>query len=276
VAVSGEPEGAQDVFLRVYSDAENQAASNVYAVDLWFCHGGLQPDGLNTIRITSAGEFTVEEQRDHAEGSHVSTVTGVLSFDGGRIVYDTTRSRRAQVASAGASYGGFKADHEITADNTITSKTYGNYSGGSSKSYIVMSFSGTGPESLRFLAGAFKERNNGGGAPPDTDMIGSTEYRDPFYAASPGSALESLLDTVDLGSDPFYASPPSLSIDTSAFSCGATPDIAVALDFANPAAAAVRTVCENGHTSERMRFCESDPTVEAAQMALPGTCFGPH
>jgi hypothetical protein len=272
VAVSGEPEGEQQVFLRVYSEAENRAAGNLYAVDIWFCPGEEPPRGFNRIRIANLGEFTVEDQFREDEGTHISTVTGYLAFEGGRMIYDTTRSRRALVSSTHL-FGSFKADHEIRPDNTIASRSYDGFGGGTRKAYVVTSFSGTGPESLRFLAGAFKERSSWDSF--ESERLGSTEFRDTFYAASPGSALEGRLAAVDLGSDDFFATPPSASVDTSGFSCDLTPDLAVALDLSNPTIRAAVEPCES-RLWERMHFCHEDPTVRAAEMAFPAACFGPH
>src|SRR6185295_16949535 len=67
VSVSGEKEGAHDVFLRVHGEDENQAAGDLYAVDLWYCGGAPQPKGFDHIRITEAGEFTAEQQEGHED-----------------------------------------------------------------------------------------------------------------------------------------------------------------------------------------------------------------
>jgi len=274
VSVSGEKEGAHDVFLRVHGEDENQAAGDLYAVDLWYCGGAPQPKGFDHIRITDAGEFTAEQQEGHEDGAYVATISGFVTFTNGQVVYDTTRSRRAQVASSHPG-GSFKADHQIAGDNTIASKSYDVFDGGTHMSYVIASFSGSDVDTLRFLAGAFKERNSNGGGPSQPDFVGSTEYRDGYYAASPGSALESGLETVAFDSDPFYAAPPSIAVDASAYSCATVPDVAVAIDFANPAGAAVKARCET-RVYDRMHFCHEDPTVHSAEQNVGPVCYGPH
>ena len=116
---------------------------------------------------------------------------------------------------------------------------------------------------------ALKERHTFG---PQSDIVGSTEYRDGYYAASPGSALETRLAAVDFATDPFYAAPPAVAVDASAFSCTMAADVAVAIDFANPAGAAVRAKCE-ARLYDRMHFCHDDPAVSSAQAALLRSSF---
>ena len=275
VAVSGQGNGGQNVFLRVASEEENTAAGNLYGVDLWFCKAGdsAPASGFERIRISNAGELTSEDQESDDGGSNVSTITGFVSFQNGTLVYDTARSRHVVIGSQHGD-GSFKADHTVAADNTISSKTYDTFGGsGGNKSYVVASFSGSGADSLRFLAGAFKERHTGG--PSSDDVRGSTEFRDTFYAASPGNPLESRLDAVDLGSDPFYASPPSVTVDASAYSCSTAPDVAVTLDFANPAIAPLQALCEH-REFQNMHFCHDDPAVQAAEQHYGPACGGPH
>ena len=139
----------------------------------------------------------------------------------------------------------------------------------------MSSFSGTGPDSLRFLAGGFKERNSQGGGGFSQGFTGSTEFRSTLYAASPGSALEGRLAAVDLGTDDFYATPASGAIDAAGFDCAAAADIEVALDFLNSTAQAIQQTCEQ-RLWERMHFCHDDPTVQAAEQAFQQHCMGPH
>jgi hypothetical protein len=273
VNVSGEEEGAQTVFLRVHGEDENTAAGDLYAVDLWFCRGGPTVRGFNTIRITTAGEFSSDEQDDHEDGTFVATVSGFVTFANGEVIFDTSRTRRAQLRSSRPE-GGFKADHQIAGDNTIASRSYDTFGSESRMSYVVASFSGTSIDTLSFLAGAFKERHSRPGEQVQPDFVGSTEYRSTYYAASPGSALESRLD-VSFDSDPFYAGPPSVTVDTSGYSCGVTPDVELALDFATPAGQAIRGRCEV-RTFDRMHFCHDDPVVSQAEMGVGPACYGPH
>ena len=266
VDATGDQDGAQTVFIRVYGSATNAAAGNLYAADLWFCPvGQTTPRGFNRIRIGTDGAYSLEDDGTEQMGSHADVVTGFVSFVDGQIAWDTTRPRRAAVAFSGDG-GSSKADHEIDADDTIASKALDLYGGNLDKSYVVSSFSGTDADTLRFLSGAFKGQDGMGGA-----YFGSTEFRSTYYAASPGAALESRLSAVDLGTDEFYAAPASVTVDTSGFACDTTADVELALDFTNDAAQAVKATCEH-RLWERMRFCDDDPTVQAASMA----CMGPH
>ncbi len=272
VHVNGDAK-SQTVFLRVHSEDENTAAGDLYATDLWYCRGNPTADGFDRIRITTGGVITAEEQQAEDDGSHVATVTGAVTFTDGAVVYDTTQTRVAEVAGV-QSGGGFKAAHEIRPDNTFASRSFDTFGGGTSRSYVVASFSGGSVDALRFLAGAFKERHDDPQHGAQPDFAGSTEYRSTYYAASPGSALEARLADVDFDTDPFYADPPSVRVDASAYSCETTPDVEVAIDFANPAGAAIRQQCE-AHVYEGSEYCHDDPAVHAAEAGYPTACSGP-
>jgi hypothetical protein len=272
VDVTGDQDGAQTVFIRVYSTGENRAAGDLYAADLWFCpQGQSDPRGFNSVRIGSDGQFSYEDDGTEPMGSHADAVTGFVSFSDGQIAYDTTRSRQAQGSWAGTG-GSSKSDHEIDPDDTMASKARNDYGGNVDKSYTVSSFSGSDADGLRFLAGAFKEVDSTGGGVP---FVGAAEFRSTYYAAAPGSALVSRLSAVDLASDDFYAAPASVTVDVSSFSCTAAADVEVALDFTNAEAQAVKQTCEH-QLWQHMQFCENDPTVQAASTAFQSACMPPH
>jgi hypothetical protein len=284
VAVTGDPggrEGNQDVFLRVSPEAANRAAGNFYKVDLWFCNQGPSAParGYDRITIERTGHYTDESAEtssgDGQGGNHVATIEGYLTFADGNVSYDRTRGRRARVEAV---FGGnaFRGDVEITSDDTMLVKTYDAGAWGARMGYVVNAFSGTGPDTLRFLAGAFKERHSFDGVTFNPEQMGATEFRTSFYAAAPGSELVAALDAVDLLADPFYATPPSPAVDTSGLACDATPDVVLALDFTNPTVRAASAPCED-RRFEGMHFCHEDADVRQADTNYWSACSpGPH
>jgi hypothetical protein len=283
VAINRDPGGggSQVVFLRVYGEAANHAAGNFYHVDLWFCKNGpsAPPRGYDRITIDTAGHFvdvsSESESGDGNGGAHVSTVEGYLTFTDGNVAYDTSRPRRARVESEWGDQG-FKSAIEIRTDDTMTVKSYDAGQYGARKAYAVSSFAGTGPDSLRFLAGAFRERQAQDGVTFSNSQTGATEYRSSFYAAAPGSELVTQLDDVDLDSDEFFANPPAPEVDVSGFACDTTPDVELTLDFTNPTVASATAECED-RRFDGMHFCHEDPDVQDAEQNYGPACWpGPH
>ena len=280
VDVNGDPGGSgghQNVFLRVHGDAQNRAAGNFYKVDIWFCKGApTDPaSGYDRLTISNSGHL-VDESADTEGGAdgHVSIVDGYLTFTDGNVSYDTTRGRRARVESAWGP-GSFKGDVEIRSDNTMAVKSYDAGSYGAQKGYVVNAFSGSGPGSLSFLAGAFKGTHSSDGTTFDQTGIGATEFRTSFYAAAPGSELLGQLDAVNLDTDAFYADPPAPSVDASEYACDETPDVELTLDFENAGIRAAVAECDDRRFNG-MHFCHDDPAVQQADMNFWTTCGGPH
>ena len=283
VTVSGDPDGgsgggSKDIFLRVSSAAQNQAAGNFYNVDLWYCKSGPggAADGFDHITIAQSGHLVSESASDGGgQGAYLSTVEGFLTFGDGTIAYDTTKSRHARISAARGSSEGFKGDVEIRNDDTIVTKSYEASQQDTRQAYFVTSFSGTGPASLRFLAGAFMGRNSRNGSGFDDGFTGATEFRTSFYAAAPGSDLKGQLAGVSFDSDDFFASPPVSSVDASGFSCTTTPDVALALDFANATMRAAVAPCAD-RSFDGMHFCHDDQAVNAAESAFFQSCAPGH
>jgi hypothetical protein len=276
VTVSGEPDSggaSKDVFLRIHSAAQNRAEGNFYGADIWFCkNAAASPKGFEKIRIDDAGHLSDESANDdEGGGTFVSTIEGDLTFGDGGIAFDPTKSRRAQVESQRGPTDAFKGEIEVRTDDTIVTKSYEVHGDGAGQAFVVTSFSGTGPDSIRFLAGAFKERHSSGGGVFGDEFTGATEFRSSFYASAPGSALTSQASGVDFDADAFYASPAAPSVDTTAFSCTTAADVAVRLDFANPTMSAAVQPCSD-RSFDNMHFCHDDQAVQAAQQALPQTC----
>ena len=259
----------QRVMLRVANAAANATAGNLYQVDIWFCPltPGGDVRGVDHLTLAGTGELTVLENEGGDDGGvSDNTVTGWVIGSGPGATWDTTKARPADVAS-GRQDGLFKSAIEITGDEIHTRAwaTFGN----DWKSYTATRFSGTGPGDIRFLSGAFEER---GGAQTNT---GTAEYRDPQYLAAPALDLAAEVAGVDLLTDPFFASAPTMpTVDASGFSCDTTADVVVALDFANPAIAAVKTACE-GQRLDGIQFCGNDANIAAAMNNFGSTCTGP-
>lgn len=278
VNVTGDPMGNQSIFLRVASAAQNRDRGNAYEVAIWFCAPGdatAEAEGYNRITIGNDGAFEAVSNESHGgdEEAWLSHVTGFLSYADGEVLWDATRSRRAQVESRHP-FGRFKGDVEIRPDQTIATKSYDvGDNWGARKVYVVTSFTGTDSHDLRFLAGAFKERYSQDGTSFDDGFAGATEYRGTYYAAAPGSSLLGELAAVDFDADAFYAAPASPTVDASAYSCAVAPDVEVLLDMANPAVEAVASACES-RRFDGMHFCHDDTELLAAQQAYFNACTG--
>lgn len=261
--------GSQQVFLKIYGATANRAAGNLYRADLWFCNGDptAVPREYNTMVLTNAGRFEVDSAANEGGygGVRAEEVVGYVTGSGLDLAWDTTRPRTATTVQVRGD-GAYKSAIEIGGDNRILSKGYDLFGSEFHKVYAVAQFSGTGADDVRFLAGAFREKNAFG-----SPFTGAAEFRDTFYAAAPGSALIADANAVDLDSDAFYAAPPALTVDTSGYSCGDTPDVVITMDFANSTLAASVAGCEN-EAFHHMYFCHDDGAVNGASEAFQSTC----
>ena len=248
VTVSGDPGGngdqggdgggTKDIFLRIYSLGQNQAAGNFYNVDIWYCKGGPggAANGFDHIAIEQSGHLVAESTSDgDGEGAYVSTVEGFLTFGDGTIAYDTTHSRHAQVASTRGTSAGYKGDVEYppgrrpsspspTRHRRITARASRSPSPRSRALDPTPSASSPAPS---WVATART-------APPSTT---SAVRRSSAPATTPprrAAISYSSPAGENLDTDDFFATAGAPSVDASGFDCTTTPDVAVALDFANP------------------------------------------
>lgn len=269
VQVTGEDRD-QRVMLRVANADANAAAGDLYQVDIWFCPltPGGAVRGVDHVTLASSGALTVLENEGNDDGSvSVNAVTGWVIGSGPGATWDTSQGRTADVAWGGQ-YGTFKSAVEITGDE-IHTRAWSVFGGGDWKSYTATRFSGTGSTDLRFLSGAFEERSG------SQTNGGTAEYRDPQYVAAPGLDLVAEVGGVDLLTDPFFGTAPAMpTVDATGFSCDTTADVVVALDFANPAVAAVKAACE-GQRLDGIQFCETDPSISSAEQSFASACVGP-
>lgn len=265
VQVTGQ-ERDQRVMLRLPGAAENAAAGNLYAVDLYFCPmtPGASPTGYERLTLGTDGHFVASEAQSEGERSHTSTVDGWVVGSGQSARWDTRRPRTIAV-EFGDVVGTFKAGVEV-GDDVISTRSW-SYFGDDWRSLTVTRFSGSSGSDVRFLAGAFSGASGGG-----QTNTGTAEFRDPFYVTAPGLDLLAQVESVDLATDPFFATPPvAPTVDTTGFSCDVSGDIVVAMDFSNPTIAAIRDECE-GPRLDGLQLCDNDPTVQAAMQNFGSAC----
>lgn len=264
----------ENIFIKIFSQDNNRDNGNQYHVQLWFCSANQSdtPRGYNEITVKTNGVFrSVDAGTDF--GSFESVVQAALSRSGNRLTFDTSRSRSADVVFISEEGFAFKANIDITANNSIKLKTYDAMEGNSRKAYSISRFSGTGIDNLRFLEGAYKDEIF-----QDNELLhsfdGATEFRNTYYAAAGNTELSNQLRSVDFDSNPFYAEEPTLTVDTSAFSCEETPDIVIGMDMSNSALQEVALLCEQNQLNG-MDFCRQDEEVAMAEQTFFAVCsFG--
>ncbi|MCB0352995.1 MAG: hypothetical protein KDD64_05695, partial [Bdellovibrionales bacterium] len=123
---------------------------------------------------------------------------------------------------------------------------------------------------IRFLQGAFRNlepsRNDGG-------FVGSTEYRDAYYASAPdGKLLSKIPSESELLEDSFYDSDPESEFDFSDYSCSETADIVVTMDFSNETLLNSVSTCGE-RPFEGMNFCHENELIRAADENYFDTCI---
>lgn len=260
-------EGKGNIFLQVGSQEKNKAADNLYSVVIWFCHEGeSEVSGYNKVSISKALRLYSEYGADDEFGKSFSSVEGFLSARGNSVVWDPSKTRRSSTVVSDEGGGQFKAEVEITANNLIKVKRVDNFSGSMGKGYIITKYSGSKASDLRFLSGAFMD-NHGG-----ESFTEATQYKNSFYAVDTDSPLLGPVQNEDLNSE-FYTSGFDLDIDTSPYSCDATPDITVSLDFSVATLRESIRECETEQLGN-MHFCHDDPEVRQADENYGEVCRG--
>jgi hypothetical protein len=264
VQVTGQDKD-EHVFLRVANATANAAAGNLYAVDLWFCPTtpGATPNGYEHLTLDHDGHFVATEGHDDDGETNVSTVDGWVVGSGPGATWDTSRPRTVAVQN-GSAQGNFKSAVQLSGD-VISTWSWGVFTG-DWRSFTATRFTATGPADVRLVSGAF----SGAAGPQGT--IGAAEYRDPTYVAAPALDLVSQVSAVDLATDPFFATPPAApTIDTTGYACDAAADVVVAMDFSNPAIAAIRTECE-GPRLDSIRLCDNNAAIQDALNNYATSC----
>lgn len=255
--------GEEDVLIKVYSVGQNSKDGRQYRVDLLFCNGNTS-NGYEINSVDGNGNFTNTSSHEGGgeEGNFAATINAKITADeNGDRIFDNTQDRTANISFVSDNYR-FKSNITVTGDDIIKNKSYNIDPSSSRKAYSVSSFSGTGLSDLRFLAGAFK----------DSNPSNSTEYRDSYFAAAPGSDLVSLLDEVDIDSDSFYSTEPSFSESNLGFNCSTSPNIIVSMDMSNETIQNSVAECEENSQFRDMDFCNRSEDLSNAQNNYFATC----
>jgi hypothetical protein len=142
----------------------------------------------------------------------------------------------------------------------MRTKHYDRSEQGARRVYVVSSFSGSGMNDLRFLAGAHQDEKEGS---PGDGFEACVEYRDTFYAASPNSELCDEAQDGDLNEDSFFESVQDEAGAVPDFDCtNLEPKVVVAMDFTKSSTTALAEECEADRL-DNMNFCKDDDISQA-------------
>ena len=268
----GEDGGASTGILKVFAADQIASSGDLYKYEMAFCEGDSRtPQEVEKTRITSAGAFISQSANvgGGGEGSRFSgTVTAFLRAEGGVLLFDTSRPRRASFTSTNQ-FGGEafsnRSDVIISEGNELTNKEYSLSSRETRKAYSISSFSGSGVTSIRFLEGAIKQSFSSG------DLNGATEFRDRVYVSAPSNRFVTSLDSVDLQSDPFFSGTPEPETVTASVTCTTQADIEVEVTMENDSVRGITAECESERLSGDVRFCSS-AELEEAQNRFNSVC----
>lgn len=269
--------GDENVFIKVYGTGSTEGTSG-YAADLWFCSSANAVTGYEKIRLDDTTFTSTSVGNDF--GNFVSTISAALTTDSsGHKIFDTEKSRSATVYF-GPSDGSFTFLGSVAIDSNdlLTARDYqtGTFGGGStqtSKHSIFANYTGSTMDTLRFSAASFSLQDNYGGSAQS--ITGATEYQDTHYVSvDTGSLLtkaqaEDFSNTIYKGDTSSYTTALKATAD---FSCTATPDVVVAMDFSQSGPKAVATLCENDF--KEMDFCDGTAVgaVRNIVFANQGSC----
>lgn len=277
VNVTGEPQGEgeedsggpQTIFIKVYAQDENKNQKNMYAVDLWFCGESGESNEYNLISISNSGKFEMEGSHQGGGDSSYNVVTGFLAPGSQEAAWDTTQKRTAFLYSQ-RDDGTFKANVEISG-NQILVKQIDTFGGsGTQKAKIATVFSGSSPDTLRFIEGAFNISRGGGDG---DDFKGGTKYGNSYYLSSDDTSVKGKVQSGGFSSDSFYTSI-STDLPARSFSCATTPDIEITLDMSNATMQESVSECEN-QAFRGMHFCHDNELVRQADQNYGSVCSGP-
>lgn len=253
---------SQNVFIRVYGSGTAEAARG-YAADLWFCSptSTTTPDSYETIRINSSNVLTdTSVNHESASNTFVAIINATLTTSGSSYIFDPTQARTGQVYFTPGGSNTFLGSISLTGSSLIA-RDYqtGSFGGGPTstfKHYITSQIVGSSTSSLRFGAAGFSLQNTFSGV--SSNVTGATEYNTFRYTPVTSGSLytsavsEDFSNSIYTGSTSAYA---TLLSGSSAYSCGATPDVTVTMDFSDTAVQGLQTNCENPFSN--MDFCDS-------------------
>lgn len=266
---SVQEDGAMDIYIKVAPQSQNARKGNQYEVELFHCDSSTGDiDEYEHIQIRTNGQY-VSKSRYRDDG--IAFIKGWLTRDGENLVFDPSKDREVTFVSL-EDGSGFGSNVVFKPDNTIRTKHYDRSEQGARRAYAVSSFSGSGMNDLRFLAGAYQDEKEGS---PGDGFEACVEYRDTLYAASPSSELCDEARDVDVNQDSFFESIEDEEVAVPEFDCtNPEPDVVVAMDFTKPSTAALAEECEADRLNN-MNFCRDDDISQAennffAQCGLQG------
>jgi len=256
-------ESSGGMFIRIASRNELDSGSNIYKYDLWDCSGGeIQSREGGVVRLN--GDFISSSSGANEDGSFENVVQGFVISTGGDITFDTSRDRTAKSLYRSQLDGRLSnSSIAITSENELISKQRSEAPGETQRSYAISSFSGSSVSELRFLSGATSmefERSSGNQA-----FMGSSEYRDTFYASAPESSYARRVREFNFTRDRYFTE--SLSnpeVNTSSLSCSPTVDVEVTINMSHPTMTIVRNNCE-GVRLDGFNMCSGDAIFQAQQ-----------
>jgi len=235
-------ESDQDVFIKIHGSDE--AGGDNYKTTLYFCSSGTT-GGYEILTVNkSTGTFTTTDVGSEGGASKSSSVTAYLTVDGsGNIIFDKSKSRSATSTYYQSGGNIFKGDVTITATDLIYAKRYFSSVWGVNRNYSISGFTGSSFDNLRFTEAGYtgKDQRSGSGS---HNYAGSAVFNSTHYTTDTSNALYSEVSGYDFTADSFFTSISAPTVDTSGYSCSATPDAEVTMDFSNSDVQAIQTACE--------------------------------
>ena len=264
----------ESIFIRVSSQTSLSKHKLFYQAQLYFCPEGQDaPRGVNFIDVSDKGEMTLiasNRSDPFGGGAHSISVRGFLTPLSSSTDWDPTKTRNSTVEAIqddGART--LKSDFSITADQLIFIKQRATFSDSIAKNYAVTHFSGSNISNISFLEGAYKGEDTINSV--SREFNGAAEFRDIFYASAPGNYLVPQLTSVDL-TDSFYTQDPTISLDTSPYSCKAKPNIEITLVRGNTTLNSSLGPCFH-REFQNTEFCRTDDNVQRARRNFRDACI---
>jgi len=249
VAVSGDEHGGNmNVFIRVVGS--DNLEGDKYKLELHFCESA-SVTGREVITVDRSTEaYNSTEYGSEENGTHQNSISAYLIKSGTGFDWDPAKGRTGESFFEG-SYGGHsqKYKSKVTLDGSdLTARAISDGDFGVNKNYSLLSITGSGASSLRFLEGAFTNRNE-----PTCDgcnsgtYSGQAQYNGSFYESTASGTYASEIAAYDISADSFFSEAIG-SVDTTSLtdvSCDQTVDYTITMDFSTPAVAALQSTCED-------------------------------
>jgi len=255
-----EGDSGTTMYIRISPSSELTAAGNLYRYDLWDCAGDrITSREAGVVKLN--GDFIATSSGDSEDGAFENIVQGYVTISGRDVTFDTSRDRT--VRQIFSSPGGrlSRSAITVTSANEIISKQRAVSSDENQKSYSVSSFSGASVAELRFLSGATKMSFIRPGG--EDNFVGSSEFRDTFYASAPTSSYATAVNGFNFEEDSFYSGEtPTPAVNTRGVSCSPRVDVTISMSMSSPAMTQIREECE-GVRLDGFNMCQSDAVSQA-------------